>query len=251
VKKKKSKIPGNSLEEKLFRLILLLSIVMAMFWLIYRVFYYKNTALIITHLSSFTTFCVLYIWYRKTRSFEIISLVYFFIMMVFFSIGYFPSGGIQGSALMLAVFIYTTGLLVLPPRFFIFYSFLVSALVLLLAITEYLFPDLVDRKANLKELMTIGRIITNLTLFAILGGCLYFFKKEYVNEAHKKKMVNDRLSQEKERLESSERYKLKFLNSTWEQMSAPMAGIEYTLSNLANTPLDEGQQKLLERLNNE
>ena len=239
---------GKSLEERLFLLIILLTITLALFWLLYRVFYFKNTTLIILHSISSSTFSLIYFYYRKTRSFQISALVYYFVMMVFLSFGYFPSGGINGAAVIFSIIVYCTGLLVLPPRFFIFFSVIYITLLFGLFLVEYMFPEMVTRP-ELGRKMLLAKIVTNTTFFVVLGVLLYYFKKEYVMEYQTKKMQSERLSKEKERLENSERYKAKFLKTIWSEMNAPLAGMELTLKKLENQAFSDNQKILLNRLN--
>lgn len=204
--------------------------------------------MVIIHITSSTTLLLLYLWYLKTRKFQVSALIYYFIIMVLLSIGYFPSGGINGSGVIFAIIIYSTGLLVLPPRFFVFFSIIFITLIDCLFLVEYIFPELVTPlEAGNKMLM--AKIITNTTFFMILGVLLYYFKKEYVNEAQNKRIHSERLSKEMEKLENSERYKTRFLNTIWSEMNAPLASIELILGKLENTVLSENQQNMLIRLN--
>ena len=221
---------------------------MPVFWLLYRTFFFPNTTLIIFHSCTFVISMLLYLWYRNTKAFELVAMVYFLYCLVVFTLAYFPTGGIQGAGIMFGILMYCCGLLVLPPRFFILFSVLMIALNLILPTVEYIFPELVTDGMRPDQKLILGRMVSNFVSLSLLGICLYYFKKEYVTEDYRKKLTNERLSKEKEKLESSERYKAMFLNTVWQEMHAPLSGIDHTIEGLVSTGLNEAQSKLLERL---
>lgn len=245
--KKTVSFSGKSLEERLFQLILLLSIALALFWLLYRLFYFKNMTMVVIHSTSSTTFTILFLYYIKTRSFQLSALIFYFIMMIFTAFGFFPSGGIQGAGVIFSLIVYCTGLLVLPPRYFIFFSVIFITLLLSLFLIEFMFPELVTPPDTGKK-MNLAKIFTNITFFIVLGFLLYYFKKEYVSEFQSKRLQSERLSKEKEKLENAERYKARFLKTIWSEMSAPIAGIDQTLERLFESAYDDQQKKLLNRV---
>lgn len=226
---------------------LLITILTAVFWLLYRLFYFKNLTMVAIHTTSSTTFCLLYIYYIKTRSFQMSAIIYYFFMMVFVAFGFFPSGGIQGAGVIFSLIVYCTGLLVLPPRYFIFFSVIYITLMLSLFLLEFMFPELVTPPEVGKK-MNLASILTTIISFIVLGAVLYYFKKEYVSEFNSKHIQSERLSKEKEKLENAERYKARFMKTIWSEMNAPITGIEHTLEKLEEISYNEEQKKLLSRL---
>lgn len=253
MRNRNSVFSGKSLEERLFQLILLLSIGIAVFWVMYRIFYFKNARLLLIHGTSLITLTIMYVVYKRSQQFEVISLVYYFALMIFQALLYFPSGGIQGATILFAIVAYCTGLLVLPPRFFVFFSLLYLLLIVSLGMLEYILPELVNRGIEEGQRMILGRVLTNVALFGALGYCLYFFKNEYMNEAQHKFIEKERLSREKEKLENAERYKERLLNTVWQEMNAPLSGIDHVLEKLEGADLPPDQRVQMSRLskNNE
>ncbi|MEL6560808.1 MAG: HAMP domain-containing sensor histidine kinase [Bacteroidota bacterium] len=245
--KKTVSFSGKSLEERLFQLILLISIALAVLWLLYRLFYFKNMTMVAIHTTSSTTLTLLFLFYIKTRSFQLSALIFYLIIMIFIAFGFFPSGGIQGAGVIFSLIVYCSGLLVLPPRYFIFFSVIFITLLLSLFLLEYMFPELVT-PPDVGKKMNLASILTTIVFFIVLGVVLYYFKKEYVNEFNSKHIQSERLSKEKEKLENAERYKTRFMKTIWSEMNAPIAGIEHTLEQLEETRYSDEQKKMMSRL---
>ncbi|MEL7148523.1 MAG: HAMP domain-containing sensor histidine kinase, partial [Bacteroidota bacterium] len=236
------------LEQRLFLLVLLMSIAMPVFWLVYRLFFFPDTDLVILHAFTLVTGLTLYFWFRKTGDFELVAVVFFFYWLLLYAIAYFPAGGIKGTSIVFGLLVYCFGLLVLPPRFFILFSVLMVVLNVILPTIEFIFPEMVASDIKLESKEILGRTVSNFVSYTLLGVCLYYFKKEYVTEDYQKRMMTDRLSKEKEKLESSERYKSMFLNTVWQEMHAPLSGIDHTVEGLKKTSLTVSQNRLLDRL---
>ena len=241
---------GDTLEERLFLIILMMSVLMPLFWLSYRIFFFPNQDLVIFHSFTLITGVTLYIWYRRTGAFDLISLVYFFYSMILLTIAYFPTGGIQGASMVFSFLMYCAGLLVLHPRFFVLFSVLVITLNLILPTIEYIFPEMVENGMSPGRGEILGRMVSNVVSFILLGICLYYFKKEYVTEDNRRQLMNERLRKEKEKLESSERYKAMFFNTVSQEVHAPLSAIALTIDSFADEELTDDQIRLVEKLQN-
>ncbi|MEL6560807.1 MAG: hypothetical protein AAFQ94_21615, partial [Bacteroidota bacterium] len=134
----------RALEEKLFELVLLLSIVTGLFWFCYRVFFFKSIEILIVNGVSTLFFGLIYRLFKVNNAVRHVSLYYYFPILLLVAIGYFPSGGVSGSVIAIATTIYCTGLIIIRPRYFLFYASFFTILIFMLGAFEYIFPELTD-----------------------------------------------------------------------------------------------------------
>jgi len=242
----------KSLEEKLFRMVLLLSIATGLFWIIYRLIFFKSINIILVNSLSTVFFITLYWFYRTKGKFLRLSSLYYFPILMLVALGYFPSGGGGGSIIAIAILIYCTGLIIIRPRYFMMYASFFSILIFCLGAVEYIFPELSEPFGNEKDRIRVNTI-ANTLLFATLGFCLYYFRREYVFKEKRKQRINEKLIREKNKMADTEKNKSLLLTSVWQEMLPSVSSIDSILIKLNSTGLDETQHQLLGKLskNNE
>ena len=245
-------INEKTLEEKLFELVLILSIGTGLFWMIYRIIFFKSVSILIVNGLSTLFFVVIYVLYKTKVSFREVSLYYYFPILILVTLGYFPSGGAGGSVIAIATTIYCTGLIIIRPRFFMLYSSFFTILIFCLGAVEFIFPELSEQFNNERDKIRVS-MIGNTMMFATLGFCIYFFRKEYVFKERRKQRLNEKLIREKNQIASSEKNKSIFLTSVWQEMIPSVLNVNRILERLKTTGLNEEQYMLISKLskNNE
>lgn len=246
--------PNNEkiLEEKLFELVLILSIGTGLFWMVYRMFFFKSAEILIVNGLSTIFFAIIYMIYKVNGRFRKISLYYYFPILILITLGYFPSGGAGGSVIAIATTIYCTGLIIIRPRYFMLYSSFFTIMIFCLGAIEFIFPELSESFNSERDRIRVS-MIGNTLMFATLGFCIYYFRKEYVFKERRKQRFNEKLIREKNQIANSEKNKSLFLTSVWREMIPSIGNVNHVLEKLQKTELNEEQIQLIERLskNNE
>ena len=184
----------RTLEEKLFELVLILSVGTGAFWLVYRLIFFKSIEILIVNGASTLFFLAIYGLYKYGAPFKQISLYYYFPILILVCLGYFPAGGAGGSVIAIATTIYCTGLIIIRPRFFMLYSAFFTILMFCLGAIEFIFPELVEPFNSQRDKIRVS-MIGNTLMFATLGFCIYYFRKEYVFKERKKQRLSEKTHQ--------------------------------------------------------
>lgn len=237
----------RALEEKLFELVLLLSLITGLFWLCYRVVFFKSIEILIVNSLSTLFFGLIYRIYKVKRALRSISLYYYFPILLLIALGYFPSGGATGSIIAIATTIYCTGLIIIRPRYFMFYAYFFTTLIFMLGALEYIFPELTDPFLNRRDEIRVS-LISNTLMFATLGFCIFYFRKEYVFKEKRKDRYNKRLIREKNQIANSDKNKSIFLTAVWQEMIPSVSHMKQTLKTLKSTGLNAEQSVIIASL---
>ncbi len=243
--------PKNSkrktLEGRSLQVLLIITIVSCVILTIYRVFYYIGDIVVYVYLIDTFSASSLYLLYLKKGNFEVISLVYFKLFLLTIAVNFFYDGGMTGVIMPYSFLYFICGLLILPSRYFFAFACITIIFTLSLGIIEFQFPDLISYQDSYKNQL-LGNIFIFNFILLFLGFFLYFFKKDYEGEEERKSFLNNRLTKEKEKIETSERNKSKILNSIWQEMNTPIQNAEDILKEISIENLASKEKKLLSRL---
>ena len=247
--KERTSFAGKSLEIelKLFELTIALTVLILFFWVIVSNIIGYNFSVRIIYAISFTIYLGIYALFKKGVSFTIVASLYYTAAYLILAIAWLPSGGIGGSIMHFFVLIFISGLLVLPPKTYLFLISASATLVLSYGVFELMNPQVaVQYATDMERIRDIT--ITGVIMVITLGFSFYTFKKAYLTNRTKLSKVIDELEIEKERAQLADKAKSQFLATISHEMRTPLNGVVGLTELLASTELNREQKELLKSL---
>ncbi len=247
--KESTSLEGKSfeIELKLFELTIALTVLILFFWVIVSNVIGYNFSVRIIYAISFTIYLGIFALYKKGVSFTIIASLYYAAAYLILAISWLPSGGIGGSIMHFFVLIFISGLLVLPPKAYLFLISASATLVLTYGVFELMNPQVaVQYATDMERIRDIT--ITGVIMVVTLGFSFYSFKKAYLKNRTKLSKVIDELEIEKERAQLADKAKSQFLATISHEMRTPLNGVVGLTELLASTELNREQKELLKSL---
>lgn len=237
------------MEERLFEITLFLTVLTMLIWSVVGIVSGYTWFIEGVYLFAASFYSSLYIAVRKGKSFAAISAIYYLTALLLITVGWLPSGGLQGAVMHMCVLVYLSGLMVLPLRLYVIFMASTLGVVLCFITVEFYHPDwpapyLVEGELH-RDLSIAG-----LLMLTLMGIAFYIFKKEYLFDRKRLEETNKELEKEKARAEESDRAKTRFLTTISHGMRTPLNGIVGLTELLSKTSLSKEQQELVEHLGN-
>lgn len=236
------------IEQRLFEIILVLTIAVFIFWTIYGFVVGYEYFVQTVYSSGIVIYSVIYFLQKKGVAFRKLSITYYYLALFLIGISWFPAGGITTAIPTFLGLVYLAGLLVLPLKDYLIFIIITFGMVLGLIIYEINDPSMAAPYQS-DALLTQDIAIATLTSLAIMGVCLYIFKRTYIDDRRLLRQKNLELEKEKQRAESTDQAKTTFLATISHEMRTPLNGIVGMTELLAKTNVDKEQEELIESLN--
>ncbi len=218
-----------------------------LFWSIYGFFVGYEYFVQTVYTSGIFIYTILYILQKKQIGFRTISLTYYYLALFLIGISWLPAGGIKAAISTFLALVYLSGLLVLPLRDYLIFIIVTFAMVLGLIILEMNYPGMAAPYQS-TDLLMQDLAIATLTSLAIMGICLFVFKRAYIDDRRLLRQRNKELENEKVKAESADKAKTTFLATISHEMRTPLNGIVGMTELLAKTDLNEEQKELIDSL---
>lgn len=236
------------IEQRLFEIILVLTIAVFIFWTIYGFVVGYEYFVQTVYSSGIVIYSVIYFLQKKGVAFRKLSITYYYLALFLIGISWFPAGGITTAIPTFLGLVYLAGLLVLPLKDYLIFIIITFGMVLGLIVYEINDPSMAAPYQS-DALLTQDIAIATLTSLAIMGVCLYIFKRTYIDDRRLLRQKNLELEKEKQRAESTDQAKTTFLATISHEMRTPLNGIVGMTELLAKTNVDKEQEELIESLN--
>lgn len=235
------------IEKRLFETTLALTILVFLFWSIYGFFIGYGVFIQSIYTGGVFVYSIMYFIQKKGNAFRAVSLTYYYLILSLIAVSWFPSGGIKAAIPTFLALVYLSGLLVLPLRDYLAFIVVTFGIVLGLTIYETQNPNLAAPYAS-NELLMQDLTIATLSSLAIMGICLYIFKRTFIDDRRELRKRNKELEAEKLNAESTDRAKTTFLATISHEMRTPLNGIVGMTELLSKTDLNKEQRELIESL---
>lgn len=236
------------IELRLFEIILILTIAVFTFWTIYGFIVGYEYFVQTVYTSGIFIYSIIYVLQKKGIAFRKLSITYYYLALLLIGISWFPAGGITTAIPTFLALVYLSGLLVLPLRDFLVFIVVTFTMVLGLIIYEHINPELAAPYPD-NGLLMQDMAISTLTSLAIMGVCMYIFKRTYIDDRRLLRQKNAELEKEKRKAESTDQAKSTFLATISHEMRTPLNGIVGMTELLSNTEVSKEQEDLIESLN--
>ncbi|MEQ6167574.1 MULTISPECIES: ATP-binding protein [unclassified Ekhidna] len=236
------------IELRLFEIILILTISVFTFWTIYGFIVGYEYFVQTVYTSGIVIYSVIYFLQKKGVAFRKLSVVYYYLALLLIGISWFPAGGITTAIPTFLGLVYLSGLLVLPLRDYLIFIIVTFGMVLGLILYEVNNPALAAPYQS-DALLMQDMAIATLTSLAIMGVCLYIFKRTYIDDRRLLRQRNIELEKEKRKAETTDQAKTTFLATISHEMRTPLNGIVGMTELLSKTNVDKEQEDLIESLN--
>ncbi|MFA5668311.1 MAG: ATP-binding protein [Balneolaceae bacterium] len=235
------------IELKLFEFTLAITMLVFLFWTIVAQILDYSFLIKVIYTSSFIIYTGIYIAYRTGLSFPAITAIYYSSAFIILALGWLPSGGISGAIMHFLILVFISGLLVLPPRWYLLLISFMALLVIGFSSYEFYNPDAASAySSNLDKIRDLG--ITSIIMIIVLGLSLYIFKIAYLRDREKLNIAIADLEIEKAKAEMSDQAKTQFLATISHEIRTPLNGVVGISELLESTSLDKGQAELVKNL---
>ncbi|MEO9483559.1 MAG: ATP-binding protein [Ekhidna sp.] len=235
------------IENRLFEITLGLTVLVFLFWSIYGLVVGYQYFVQTVYISGTFIYASLYFFQKKGVGFRMLTLIYYYLILFLLGISWLPSGGIKAAIPTFLVLVFLSGLLVLPLKDYLIFILATFALVLGLTLFEIQNPSSAAPYLS-NDLLMQDLAIATLTSLAIMGICLYVFKKKYIDDRNELRRRNKELEQEKRNAESTDQAKTTFLATISHEMRTPLNGIVGMTELLSKTKINSEQNELIDSL---
>lgn len=235
------------IEVRLFEIAVFITICVFFFWAVYGFVVGYLWPIETIYILGSIMYSGIYYAQKTGYSFRILSLGYYYLALVMVVLAWLPSGGLVGAIPTFLVLLYLSGLMVLSLRDYLIFILVTLGIVVCFSFTELINPDLAAPYSS-KDFLLQDLFISNFLMFAILGLCVYAFKRTYLNDRYRLKRMNDELTVEKVKAESADKAKSSFLATISHEMRTPLNGIVGLTELLSGTKLSKEQRELLSNL---
>lgn len=235
------------IEFRLFEISLAITVLILYFYTVYGILFGYQWPVMTIYASASVVYTCLYIAQKRRLSFRMLSLVYYFTAFALLALAWLPSGGMHGAITNMFVLIFVSGLLILQPRDFLVFVSMSLVLVGVFTLVEIANPHLAAPYLNARNWM-IDISVSNFIMLTILGVTIFIFKREYLRDKEKVRIINKKLEQEKVKAEMAGNAKTQFLANVSHEMRTPLNGIAGSSELLRQTELSESQQQILSNL---
>lgn len=218
-----------------------------LFWSIYGFIVGYEYFVQTVYTSGVFIYTTLYILQKREVNYRLLTQIYYYLVLFLLGISWLPSGGIKAAIPTFLALVYLSGLLVLPMRDYLIFIIVTFGLVLGLTVYEMLNPETVGIYES-NDLLMQDLAIATLFSLAIMGICLYAFKRTYIDDRRELRKRNKELEQEKLNAETTDQAKTTFLATISHEMRTPLNGIVGMTELLSKTEIDKDQKELIESL---
>ncbi len=237
----------KKIEYLLFDITQLITISFLFFWFAYSFVANYTQIIKLIYLVCFLFYSGVFISNKLGLSFRLSTSLYYGFALVTLAFAWLPAGGISGMVMHMFFLVFISGLLVLPiGSFFLFITS--SLLVVVVNIyLEFTFPGIAAPYAS--EMDRIKDLsISGIIGLAVIGFCLFTFKRAYVKDRDILKSTIDELEDEKEKVLSADKAKSDFLAIISHEMRTPLNGVVGVTELLEETDLNTEQKQLIASL---
>ncbi|WP_420316369.1 ATP-binding protein [Ekhidna sp.] len=235
------------IEFRLFEIILVLTVFVFSFWSIYGWVVGYGQFIQTIYTSGIFIYGFLYYLQKKNAGFRLVTHIYYYLAIFLLAISWLPSGGIKAAIPTFLALVYLSGLLVLPIKDYLIFIIITFGTVLGLSLYEMRYPEAATPYAS-NDLLMQDLTISTLTSLAIMGICLFIFKRTYIDDRRELRRRNKELQAEKLNAESTDKAKTTFLATISHEMRTPLNGIVGMTELLAKTKLNQEQKELIDSL---
>lgn len=238
---------GLEIELRLFEFTLAITVLVFLFWTIVAQILDYSFLIKIIYTSSFIIYSGIYFAYKKGVSFLTVTTIYYSSAFIILAIGWLPSGGIGGAIMHFFILVFISGLLVLPPKIYLFLVSIMAVLVIGFSSYEFYNPDAASAySSNLDKIRDLT--ITGIIMIIVLGLSLYIFKKAFLEDREKLSIAIAELEIEKIKAETADKAKTQFLATISHEIRTPLNGVVGISELLESTRLNKGQAELVKNL---
>lgn len=238
----------SRMEIRLFEATILLTIFFFLLWSTLAFVFDYSEIIKIIFVGSLILYSSLYYLFRRSKlPFGAFTAIYYGLGFLIFAFGWLPAGGITGGVMQFLTLIFISGLLVLPLRSYSVFLIASALLVVFYSLYEYHFPEAATYyTVRLNEIRDLS--ILSVLMMMMLGLALAIFKRAYAKDRERLREALKEVGEEKERAETADLAKSKFLATISHEIRTPLNGIIGFSELLGKTKLTNEQQEMLRQL---